>query len=138
MAETVYTSLAEMDEAIMGVIGKYHSLILDAIADGADEAANFFIKEAQKVSPPFDGESKSKSKTRYRDCWAIKDRPKAKYVRSVGNTKKVKGKNNTNIPLINILEFSTTRGRPHVAKAVANSESQIMELYMSKLEKVGK
>lgn len=138
MAETVYTSLAEMDEALMSVIGNYRFLVLDAIADGADEAANIFIKEAQKVSPPFEGTSKSKSKTRYKDSWAIKNRPKAKYVRSVGNTKKVKGKNNTNIPLINILEFSTTCGRPHVSKALENSQGQIFELYKSKLEKVGK
>ena len=136
MADTVYTSLAEMDEAIMGVIGMYRSLILDAIEDTGDEGANLFIKEAQKVSPPFEG--KSKGSPRYRDCWAIKVRPKAKYVRSVGNTKKVKGKNNTNIPLINILEFSTVSGRPHVGKAVENSKNQILELYMSKLEKVGK
>lgn len=124
-----------MDEAIMGVIGNYRSLILDAIAEGADEGANIFIKEAQKVSPPFEG--KSKGSKRYRDCWAIKNRPKAKYVRSVGNTKRVKGKNGSQIPLINILEFSTVRGRPHVDKAVKNSEGQIMELYMSKLKKVG-
>lgn len=135
MADTVKTSLAKMDEAIMGVIGNYRSLILDAIAEGADEGANIFIKEAQKVSPPFEGESKGSP--RYRDCWAIKNRPKAKYVRSVGNTKRVKGRNGSRIPLINILEFSTVRGRPHVAKAVKNSEGQIMELYMSKLKKVG-
>lgn len=136
MADTVYTSLSEMDEAIMGVIGMYRSLILDAIEDTGDEGANLFIKEAQKVSPPFEGNSKGKP--RYRDCWAIKVRPKAKYVRSVGNTKKVKGKNNTNIPLINILEFSTVSGRPHVGKAVENSKNQILQLYISKLEKVGK
>lgn len=138
MADTIYTSLSEMDEAIMEVIGSYHAKALEAISKGAEDGAKIFIEEAKKVSPPFDGESKSKSKTRYRDSWAIKDRPKAKYVRSVGNAKKVKGKNNTNIPLINILEFSTVRGRPHVGKAVENSRNRIFELFMSYLEKAGK
>lgn len=132
MADTTYTSLAEMDEAIMKIIGNYRTRVLEAMEKGAEEGANLFIKEAQKVSPPFEGTSKGSP--RYRDCWAIKNRPKAKYVRSVGNSKKVKGKNNTNIPLINILEFSTVRGRPHVAKAVQNSAGQILELFQSKLE----
>jgi hypothetical protein len=132
MADTTYTSLAEMDEALMKIIGNYRTRVLEAMEKGAEEGANLFIKEAQKVSPPFEGTSKGSP--RYRDCWAIKNRPKAKYVRSVGNSKKVKGKNNTNIPLINILEFSTVRGRPHVAKAVQNSAGQILELFQSKLE----
>lgn len=132
MADTTYTSLAEMDEALMKIIGNYRTRVLEAMEKGAEEGANLFIKEAQKVSPPFEGTSKGSP--RYRDCWAIKNRPKAKYVRSVGNFKKVKGKNNTNIPLINILEFSTVRGRPHVAKAVQNSAGQILELFQSKLE----
>jgi hypothetical protein len=132
MADTTYTSLAEMDEALMKIIGNYRTRVLEAMEKGAEEGANLFIKEAQKVSPPFEGASKGSP--RYRDCWAIKNRPKAKYVRSVGNSKKVKGKNNTNIPLINILEFSTVRGRPHVAKAVQNSAGQILELFQSKLE----
>ena len=132
MADTTYTSLAEMDEALMKIIGNYRTRVLEAMEKGAEEGANLFIKEAQKVSPPFEGTSEGSP--RYRDCWAIKNRPKAKYVRSVGNFKKVKGKNNTNIPLINILEFSTVRGRPHVAKAVQNSAGQILELFQSKLE----
>ena len=136
MADTVYTSLSGMDDALRQIIGNYQTKALDAIAKGADEAANLFIKEAQKVSPPFEGTSKGNP--HYRDCWSIKNRPKAKYVRSVGNTKKVKGKNGTKIPLINILEYSTTSGRPHVGKAMQNSEGQILQLYISKLEKVGK
>lgn len=116
----------------MKIIGNYRTRVLEAMEKGAEEGANLFIKEAQKVSPPFEGTSKGSP--RYRDCWTIKNRPKAKYVRSVGNSKKVKGKNNTNIPLINILEFSTVRGRPHVAKAVQNSAGQILELFQSKLE----
>lgn len=136
MAETALTSLADMDEAIIKVVGAYRSNVLDAIAKSADEAANIFIGEASKASPPFEGESKGSP--RYRDCWAIKDRPKAKYVRSVGNSKKVKGKNNSSIPLINILEFSTVRGRPHVEKAIQNSKSQIFDLFQNNVEKVGK
>ena len=136
MADTIYTSLSEMDEAIMEVIGAYRTKALEAISKGAEDGAKIFIEEAKKVSPPFEGTSKGSP--HYRDCWAIKDRPKAKYVRSVGNSKKVKGKNNTSIPLINILEFSTVRGRPHVSKAVQNSKDRIFTLYMSYLEKVGK
>ena len=138
MADTMTTSLAEFDTAITEVIGAYRFKALEAIAKSADEGANIFIAEAKKVSPPFEGESKSKSSVRYRDCWAIKNRPKAKYVRSVGNSKKVKGKNNTSIPLINILEFSSVRGRPHVSKAVENSKNKIFDLFMNNIEKVGK
>ena len=136
MATQMTTNLADMDTAIMEVIGAYRTKALEAIAKGAEDGAKIFIEDAKKVSPPFEGTSKGSPK--YRDCWAIKPRPKAKYVRSVGNAKRVKGKNNTNIPLINILEFSTVSGRPHVSKAVQNSKDRIFTLFMSYLEKVGK
>ena len=40
MADTEYTSLSEMDEAIMKIIGAYHSKALEAISKGAEEGAN--------------------------------------------------------------------------------------------------
>lgn len=128
-----YTSLADLGNAIAAIVNTYQSKVLEGVANGVDEAAEEFVKEVKSISPPNDGPGIN---GHYRDQWAVKKLSGAKYVRYVGNKKRVKAhaKDSTpTIPLINILEFSTTRGRPHVGKAVANSRDKIIDLIKSKL-----
>ena len=120
-----YTSLDNMVDAIQQILHEYRRAVLGGIEQGIDEGANLFIKEAQKVSPVDTGE--------YQSSWTVKPMNRAKYVRYVGNTKRVRGKNGP-IPLINILEFSSTHGKPHVGTAVANSHDQIINLVISKIK----
>ena len=140
MAEK-FTTLANIDKALMEITDAYRKTVLNAIADGIQEGAEIFIGEARKVSP-YDVDNHSTP--HYKDSWQIKPMKKAKYIRYVGNTKKVKAHSKDSaptIPLINILEYST---RPatikcrHVGTAINNSKDQIMNLLTSKIQKVGK
>lgn len=118
------TNLLDFGTALADVLGDYSESVDTAIKNGVDEAANCFIKNAQELSPKDTGE--------YKNSWAVKD-SKPKYRRYVGNTKQVKGKKGM-IPLINILEYSTTRGRPHVRKAAQASKAGILQIFEKHLK----
>ena len=139
MAER-FTDLSHLAQDISEMLNMYREKILGAVADGVQEGAETFVREAKKVSPVKTGE--------YQRSWKIKPMRRAKYVRYVGNTKKVKAHQSDEeptIPLINILEFSKVeypsgkkKARPHVGKAVDNSKDQIFNLMISKIQKESK
>lgn len=133
MAER-FTTLSELDDALQEITNAYRGAVLNAIADGVKEGAEIFKKTASEVSPVKTGE--------YKKSWAIKPMRKARYVKYVGNTKKVKAHkadDEPTIPLINILEFSKgKKARPHVGKAIDKSKDQIINLMASKIQKEGK
>jgi hypothetical protein len=133
MAER-FTTLSELDSTIQEITSAYRSAVLYAIAEGIQEGAKVFKKTAQEVSPVDTGE--------YKKSWKIKPMRKAKFVRYVGNTKKVKAHAKDaepTIPLINILEFSKgKRARPHIGQAINNSKDEIISLISSKIQKEGK
>ena len=53
----------------------------------------------------------------------------------IGNTTNVNGKNKKQIPLINILEYSQTHGKPHVQKIFENNLSKLENIIITELEK---
>lgn len=135
-----FTTLENLDDVIVEITGAYRKAVLGAIADGVKEGAEIYVSEVKKVSPPLDGPGIG---GHYRDSWMIKPMRKAKYVKYIGNTKKVKAHqadSEPTIPLINILEFSKNpnKYRPHVDKALNNSKDQIINLIVSKVQKEGK
>ena len=139
MAER-FTTLSTLDKDIIQITSAYRNAVLAAIKEGVQEGAETFVREAKKVSPVKTGE--------YQRSWKIKPMKNAKYVKYVGNTKKVKAHQSDEeptIPLINILEFSKVeypsgkkKARPHVGKAVDNSKDQIFNLMISKIQKESK
>lgn len=134
-----YTSLSNLSEDLMKVVDAYRDQVLAAIGDGVQEGAEIYVKEVKKISPPDDGPGIG---GHYRDSWTIKKMRRAKFVKYIGNTKKVKAHyadSQPTIPLINILEFSSdpNKHRPHVGKAISNSRDQIFNLIASKIQKGG-
>lgn len=134
MAEK-FTTLADLDNVIQEITKEYRDRVLGAIGDGIQEGAEIFKKSAEQASPADTGE--------YKNSWMIKPMKKAKFVRYVGNTKRVPGKDKsgkpTMIPLINILEYSTgKKASPHVGKAISNSQDQIIQTIISKIQKESK
>lgn len=127
MSDPTYTNLADLGNDLAKLIGSYSKEVNKAVMDGVQESAEIFVRKAESGSP--------KRIPEYYKCWAIKPMAKAKYVRYVGNTKRVKGKNGTQIPLINILEFSKTRGHPHVAHIIENSKDDILNCMVGKISK---
>ena len=141
---TQYTTLANLSEDIQKIVNAYRDAVLGAIGDGVQESAELFVKEVKDVSP-YDADNHTTP--HYKDSWKIKPMRRAKFVKYIGNTKKVKAHQKDaepTIPLINILEFSKRvsknnkpYARPHVGKAVANSKDQIFNIIVSKIKKEG-
>ena len=135
-----YTTLDNLVPTIQNVVNAYRGDVLKAIAESVDDGAKIFVSEVNKVSPPNDGPGIG---GHYRDMWKIQPMRRAKYVKYIGNTKKVKAHvydKEPSIPLINILEFSPNpdKKRPHVGKALDGSKDQIINLVISYIQKVGK
>ena len=130
MMDTDYTTLADLQEDLAKLLDDYTYRIKEGIAKGVGEAAEIFIRYAQHGSPQ--GEEKE-----YYKSWAIKPMKHAKYVRYIGNTKKVKAHYTDakpTIPLINILEFSTTRGHPHVKQIIESSKTEVFDCIVEKIK----
>ena len=130
MADPTYSSLADLGNDIAELLNRYEKDVLGAIKDGVDEAAQVFIRQAEKDSPVDTGE--------YQKSWDVQPTKKAKYIRYVGNRKKVKAHKadaEPTIPLINILEFSTDRGHPHVKDAIDHSQEQIVSCIAGHIDK---
>lgn len=132
-----YTTLSDLVPKIQDIVHVYRDAVLGAIAESIDEGAKVYVREVKKVSPPDDGPGIG---GHYRSKWKIKPMRKARFVKYIGNTKKVKAHvkdKEPTIPLINILEFSTRCGKPHVGKALENSSGEIIDLVIEHIKKEG-
>lgn len=144
MGDTRATTLANLADDISDALHIYRSAVLASIADHMDECAGVFMENAklpyEDGGSPYDPENKKTP--HYRDSWKVKNMKKAKYVRYIGNTKKVKahyGDDVPTIPLINILEYSKNKkARPHVSNILANSEDEIVGIIVDNIKKEGK
>ena len=132
MMDTDYTTLADLQEDLAKLLNDYTYKVKQGIAKGVGDAAEIVIRHAEHNSPPDDRPGKE-----YYKSWAIKPMKHAKYVRYVGNTKKVKAHYTDakpTIPLINILEFSTTHGHPHVKKIIESSKTEVFDCIVEKIK----
>ena len=144
MGDNRATTLANLANDISDVLHVYRSAVLASIADHMDECADVFIDNAKRPyedgGSPYDDENHATK--HYRECWQIKNMKKAKYVRYIGNTKKVKAHYKDDvptIPLINILEYAKDhRARPHVAKILGDSKDKIVDIIVTNIKKEGK
>ena len=135
-----YVTLDDLVPKIQEIVNVYRREVLGAIADTMNENAEDFVREVKKIKPPKNGPGRDG--VHYRDCWKVKKMRKAKFVRYIGNTKKVKAHKDDSqptIPLINILEFSTDpfKHRPHVGKALDASSDKIINRIISHIQKAG-
>ena len=148
MSESIkqaHATLEDLVPKVQEIVQAYRDQVLGAIANCMDECADVFIEEAVKISPY---DESNHTTPHYRDSWAVKRLRKAKYVRYIGNTKKVKAHYSDaepSIPLINILEYTKRMNkdnkpvaRPVVNKALERSESQIINIIINNIGKVGK
>ena len=144
MSDNRATTLANLADDISNAIRVYRGAVLESIADHIDECAEVFMDNAKRPyadgGSPYD-EDNHRTK-HYRECWKVKNMKKAKYVRYIGNTKKVKahyGDKEPTIPLINILEFSKDkRARPHVSRILDDSKDKIIGIIADNIKKEGK
>jgi hypothetical protein len=95
----------DLQDAIADILRDYGDVVYEATEEGLDAAEKVLIKNLSAASP--------RGKTgKFAKSWKSKGK-KYNLVRYVGNTKTVPGKKG-DIPLSNILEYSTIRGKPFI------------------------
>lgn len=108
------------------MLQEYADLTSDATEKALDVGAKVLIRNLKANSP--------KDKGEFANSWKAK--PKYyKLTRYVGNTKIVKGRSEEEIPLSNILEYSTTHAKPFIKRTYDNSVDQIASAIVNEIKK---
>lgn len=119
---------SNLQEAISDILEEYGDVIYQATEDGLDVAEKILIdnlKAATPGSPPH--------KRDFAKNWKGKGK-KYKLMRFVGNTTTVEGKSGK-IALANIFEYSTTRGKPFIARTFQTSINEIAAAVVAEIKK---
>lgn len=114
-----------LGSAIAKIIEEYGDTVYYATEDGLDEAEKILINELSAASPVKSG--------KFARSWKGKGR-KYKLQRYVGNTKMVKSKGGK-IPLSNILEYSTIRGKPFINRTHQRSINKMAAAIVATIKK---
>lgn len=106
-------------EELKDILDEYTNELKEKKEIALDKASDFFVERLEEVSPVDTGEFK-KSWTRT---------TKYKSVRYVGNTKTAK---NSQIPLSNLIEFSS-KGKPFIRKTFEKHREEIVNIIKGEL-----
>lgn len=132
-----FTTLSHFGMTLAEILGEYTTDVDRAIKDAVPDAAERFRQEAIEQSPIDDEGAKKSPYGYYKDNWRVKEETTSKYHKYVGNAKTVPDRKHGDIPLINILEYSTDpRHNPqsrHVDKAIKNSQDDILDIFVDSL-----
>lgn len=110
--------------ALMEIIKEYGDSALSAAEYGLDEAEKTMLDVLAKASPKKTGDFAKK--------WIGTGRKYAR-LRFIGNQTIVKSKSG-DIALANILEYSTTRGKPFIKKTVRKHNGEILNAMISEIK----
>ncbi len=94
------------------------------INSAIDKASDELISQLKLNSPRKTGN--------YSENWTKSSYNKKVFI---GNSTMVNGRNKKQIPLINILEYSTKHGKTHVQKIFENNLTKLENIIISELEK---
>ena len=131
-----FTNLSHFGMVIAEILEEYTTEVDRAIRDGVPEAAERFRKEAIRCSPVNDEGAEKSPYGYYKDNWHIKQETTSRYHKYVGNAKTVPDRLHGDIPLINILEYSTKpkhKKSRHVDQAIKNSSEDILKIFIDQL-----
>ncbi len=114
-----------LEVEISKIMEEYGDVIFQTTNKAMAAGEKVLIKNLKDASPKDSGE--------FAKAWKGKG-AKYKLKRYVGNTKMVKAKGKE-IPLSNILEYSTTRGKPFIAKTYESSVKDIARAIVDEIKK---
>ena len=120
-------NIDDLEIAIEDILDDYSDDIYFLTEEGLNEAEKVLIDNLKAASPKDTGD--------FAKAWKGKGK-KYKLRRYVGNTKMVQGKKGP-IPLSNILEYSTTHGKPFIKKTYEQSISAMREAIIKTIERKG-
>jgi hypothetical protein len=120
-------NIDDLAVSIEEILEEYSDEIFFATEEGLDEAEKVLIKNLEEASPKESGD--------FAKSWKGKGK-KYRLRRYVGNTKLVDGKKGP-IPLSNILEYSTVRGKPFIKKTYEKSIPEMRDAIIKSIERKG-
>ena len=113
--------------SIEELLDDYSDEIYFATEEGLEKAEKVLINNLKAASPKDSGD--------FAKSWKGKGK-KYKLRRYVGNTKMVDGKKGP-IPLSNILEYSTVRGKPFIKSTYEKSMPEMRDAIIKSIERKG-
>ena len=117
-----------MDQVMKNLLEAFGEEVYQATEEGLDEAEKILVNKLAAASPKDTG--------KFAKAWKGTGR-KYKLVRLIGNTTQVQGEDKTKIALANILEYSTTRGRPFIKSTYNDSVDEIVAAIIASIQKGG-
>jgi hypothetical protein len=111
--------------AVEEILREYGDVVYNATNEGLGAAEKVLVENLKAASPRKTG--------KFAKAWKGSGK-KYKLMRFVGNTTTVNGKKGE-VPLSNILEFSTTRGKPFIGKTYAASVEAMATAVIAEIKK---
>ena len=118
-----------LDEAIASILADYGDVVYQATEEGLAAAEKVLVKNLKSASP-----GPPKSTGDFAKAWKGTGK-KYKMVRFVGNAKTVEGRRAGKIALANILEYSTTRGKPFIKETHERSIKEMAAAVVAEIKK---
>lgn len=107
-------------EELKDILDEYTNELKERKEIALDKASDFFVEKLEEVSPVDTGQ--------FKQSWTRTT--KYKSVRYVGNTKTAK---NSQIPLSNLIEFSS-KGKPFIRKTFEKNREEIVNIIKGELD----
>ena len=115
-----------LEEAIMDALREYGDAVYVATEEGLAAAEKVLVKNLKAASPVRTG--------RFAKGWKGTGK-RYKLVRFVGNNTTVTGKGGEKIALANILEYSTTKGKPFIKRTFQNSIDEMAAAVVAEIKR---
>jgi HK97 gp10 family phage protein len=122
---SVSIDINKLDSAISDILKEYGDVVFTATDEALAAGEKVLIKNLKAASP--------KDKGDYKKAWRGTGK-KYKLRRFVGNTTTVISKGKAT-PLTNILEYSTTKGKPFVKKTYESNVNEIARAIVNEIKK---
>jgi len=123
-----------LQSAIENILRDYGDVVYEATAEGIKAAEKVLIKNLKAASPSIKNPPKGYVKKNFAKNWKGKT-SRNKLMRYVGNTTTVTDKKGGEIPLANILEYSTTRGKPFIKQTYESSIDEMAAAVVAEIKK---
>ena len=119
-------TMANFDIIVDEILEEAGMQVVKLTDKAVDEAADLVKGRLENASPSGAG-----SGGHLASKWKIK---KGAHKRIITNTKKVKGKGGTSVPLVNILEYSTKHGHPFVDSTIAGCANDVRRIFEENID----
>lgn len=119
-------TMANFDIIVDEILNEAGMQVAKLTDKAVDEAADLVKGKLESASPSGAG-----SGGHLASKWKIK---KGTHKRIITNTKKVRGKGGTSVPLVNILEYSAKHGHPFVDSTIADCANDVRRIFEENID----